>query len=65
MRKHLVPVVLSLVSAHGEHFGHGVVDALDTAIGAGVVRAGVDLAGVKAFVDGVGEVRGKVQPGRR
>ena len=42
--------------------GHGVVDVLDTAIGAWVVRAGVDRVHAKAVEDGVGELRGKVQP---
>ena len=56
MRKQLAPVVLSLVAAHGEHLGPGVVDALDAAIGAGVVQVGVDLVDAKAFVGGVGGV---------
>ena len=38
-----------------------MVDALDAAIGAGMVRAGVDLVDVKPFVDGVGEVPGNLQ----
>ena len=37
VRQQLVPVVLSLAAADGEHFGHGMVDALDTAISAGLV----------------------------
>ena len=40
MRMQLVPAALLFVAAHGEPLGHGVVDALDVAIGAGVVRAG-------------------------
>ena len=44
-----VQVVLLLVDAHGQHHGHGVVDVLDAAIGAGVVRTGVDLVDTKAF----------------
>ena len=44
-----VLVVLVLVDIHGQHHGHGVVDVLDAAIGAGVVRTGVDLVDTKAF----------------
>lgn len=56
-----VPVVLHHVDAHGQHYGHGVVDSLDAAIGAGVVRGGVDLVNTNAFVEGVGGSGGKLQ----
>ena len=61
MRKQLVPVVLSPVAVRGKRLGYGAVDGLDAIIGAGVVRAGAGLADAKAFVDGIGEPRGKVQ----
>ena len=56
MRKQLVPVVSLFVAAQGEHLGHCVVDALDAAITAGVVRTGVDLVDAKAFDEGVREL---------
>ena len=50
-----VPIGLLFVSDHGEHLGQDVVDALDAAVGAGVVGAGVDLVDPKGVVDGASE----------
>ena len=60
MRQEGIPVLLLFVAAHGQHQNHGVVDSLYAAIGARVVRAGVDLVNVKSFVEGKGELRGKL-----
>ena len=53
---------MSLASSYVEHWGYGVVDVLDAAVDPDVVHAGVDLVDAKAFVDGVGDLRGKVRP---
>ena len=57
-----VLVVLVLVDIHGQHHGHGVVDALNAGTVARVIRAGVDLVDTNAFVEGVGELGRKLNP---
>ena len=56
-----VPIGLLFVAEHGEHLGQGVVDALDAAVGAGVVGAGVDLVDPKAVVNGAGKLGSEVE----
>ena len=51
-----VPIGSLFVSDHGEHLGQDMVDALDAAVGAGVVSAGVDLVDPKAVVIGVSKL---------
>ena len=60
VRERRVPIVLLLVEAHGYHEGHGVVDALDAAVGEWVVGAGVDLVDAETFVEGDGELSGEL-----
>ena len=60
VREQRVPVVLLLVEAHGYHEGHGVVDALDAAVGEWVVGAGVDLVDAETFVEGDRELPGEL-----
>ena len=54
-----IPVRLLFVADHGEHEGYGVVDALDTAVGAQVVGADGDLIDAKAVVEGEGKFGAK------
>ena len=56
-----VPIGLLFVSDHGEHLGQDMVDALDAAVGAGVVGAGVDLVGPKALVYGASKLGSEVE----
>ena len=60
MRKLDVPFSLLFVPAHGEHQSHRMIDAFDTAVGAGVVGAGGDLIDAQAFVDGAGTLRAEL-----
>ena len=47
------------VPDHGEHKGHGVVDTLDTAVGARVVETGGNLIDAEAVVEGEGKFGAK------
>ena len=49
-----IPVNVLFVAGHVEHEGHGVVDTLDTVVGARVVGAGGDLIDAEAVVEGEG-----------
>ena len=49
------------VADHGEHEDHRVVDALDTAVGAGMVGARGDSVGAEALVEGVGEFEAELK----
>ena len=60
MRKLDVPVGLMFVPAHGEHQSHRVIDAFDTAVGAGVVGADGDIHDAQAFVDDAGMLRAEL-----
>ena len=57
-----IPVRLWFVADHGEHEGYGVVDALDTAVGARVVGAGGNLIDAEAVVEGEGRFGAKPSP---
>ena len=50
-----IPVSSSFVADHGEHEGHGVVDALDTAVGARMVGTGGNRIDVEAVVEDEGK----------
>ena len=56
-----VSIGLLFVSDNGEHLGQDVVDALDAAVGAGMVGAGVDLVDPKAVVNGAGKLGSEVE----
>ena len=47
----------SSFSNHGEHQGHGVVDAFDAAAGAGVVGACGEIVDAEALIEGARESR--------
>ena len=55
VRKMQVPIVLQFVSDHGEHQGHGVVDAFDAAVGAGMVGTPGDFVDAEALIEGARE----------
>ena len=44
-----------VVADRGEHEGHRVIDALNAAVGAGMVRACGIFVDAEAFVEGAGE----------
>ena len=50
-----IPGSLLFVADHGEHKGQGVVDTLDTAVGALVVGSGGNLIDAEAVVEGEGK----------
>ena len=56
-----VPIGLLFVSDHGEHLGQDMVGAIDAAVGAGVVGAGVDLVDPKAVVNGASKLGSEVE----
>ena len=60
-----IPVRLLFVDDHDEHEGYGVVDALDTAVGARVVGAGGNLIYAEAVVEGEGKLGAKPESARR
>lgn len=61
MRKLLAPIVSLFIDPNLEHLLYRrTVGPLDAAVGAKVVRAGVDLVDTKAFVDGAGKVGDKL-----
>ena len=43
------------VADHGEHEGHRVIDAFDTAVGAGMVGACGNFVDVEALIESAGE----------
>ena len=49
-----IPVILLFIADHGKHKGHGVVDTVDTAVGARVVRTGDNLIDAEAVEEGEG-----------
>lgn len=55
-----VPVGAFCVNHHGEHLSHRVIDALSTAVDAGMVETGGDLVIAEALVDGVGYFRAEL-----
>ena len=55
------PVGLLFVADHGEHEGHGVVDALTTAIGVRVVGVGGHFIDAEAVVEGEGTFGEKLE----
>ena len=54
MGKVYVLVVLLFIADHGEHLRHRVVDALDSAVTARVIRTRGEFADTKEFVNGEG-----------
>ena len=43
------------VADHGEHEGHRVIDAFDTAVGAGVIGACGDFDDAEALIESAGK----------
>ena len=56
-----IPVGSSFVADHGEHEGHGVVAALDTAVGAWMVGLGGNHIDTEAVVEDEGKFRAKLE----
>ena len=55
------PGCLLFIDYHGKHQGHRMIEALDAAVGAGVVVAGGSLVNAEALIEGTGKFRSNLK----